>query len=44
MSKTEQNEVVNSAENVSRFFECEITLRVFGHVIWHVVFPAKSKS
>lgn len=41
LSKIERD-AVNSARRDSKSFEVEITIRLFGRVIWHLVFPPNS--
>ena len=35
---------VEEVRSNSKFFECEITIRLFGRVVWHMVFPPNSNS
>lgn len=39
-----QRTAVDSARSDSKFFEVEITIRLFGRVIYHLVFPPSSNN
>lgn len=38
-SAESQESKIYASRKLARFFEVEITLRIFGQVIWHWVFP-----
>lgn len=43
MCEESKKQVVNSAKNLSPFFEVKVEIRVLGHLIWSFVFPPKNK-
>lgn len=44
MSTTEKVEKVEVARNLSKWFKLEITLSMFGKVIFHWVYPPQNSS
>lgn len=42
MPVEKQVEKVTAARGLAKWFQVEITLSMFGKVIWHYVFPPKS--
>lgn len=41
MSDSQKQEKVESAKSLAPFFEVSVTLKIFGHVIWHWSYPPK---
>lgn len=39
MSQENKEKIIASAKESSKFFEVEISIKIFGHVIFHWVFP-----